>query len=194
MRIFLTLKAKLRRQPRKQRWAKQRLALVRIAVFAMLGTILFLSKQVLAFLPNVELVSTLTMVYTLVYRRQALIPIFLFILMQGVVAGFGLWWVPYFYLWPFLWGVTMLLPGKLPPKLAKPVYAVVCGLFGMAYGTLYAPFQTLVFFGGDWSKTPAWIIAGLPWDAVHALGNFSLGLLIVPLETLLRRLEKGLQR
>lgn len=167
---------------------------MRIAVFAMLGTILFLSKQVLAFLPNVELVSTLTMVYTLVYRRQALIPIFLFILMQGVVAGFGLWWVPYFYLWPFLWGVTMLLPRKLPPKLAKPVYAVVCGLFGLAFGTLYAPFQTFAFFGGDWSKTPAWIIAGLPWDAVHALGNFSLGLLIVPLETLLRRLEKGLQR
>lgn len=194
MRIFLTLKTKFRRGSRTQRWAKQKLALVRIAVFAMLGTIMFLSKQMLEALPNVELVSTLTMVYTLVYRRQALIPIFLFILMEGVLWGFGLWWFPYLYLWPFLWGVTMLLPGKLPPKLAKPVYAVVCGLFGLAFGTLYAPFQTFAFFGGDWSKTPAWIIAGLPWDAVHALGNFSLGLLIVPLETLLCRLEKGLQR
>ena len=92
MHIFQALKSKFRRGSRTQRWAKQRLALVRIAVFAMLGTIMFLSKQVLEFLPNVELVSTLTMVYTLVYRRQALIPIFLFILMEGVLWGFGLWW------------------------------------------------------------------------------------------------------
>ena len=73
---------------------------MRIAVFALLGTIQFLSKQMLEALPNVELVSTLTMVYTLVYRRQALIPIFLFILMEGVLWGFGLWWFPYLYLWP----------------------------------------------------------------------------------------------
>ena len=167
---------------------------MRIAVFALLGTIQFLSKQMLEALPNVELVSTLTMVYTLVYRRQALIPIFLFILMEGVLWGFGLWWFPYLYLWPILWVVTMLLPRKLPLKLKTPVYAVVCGLFGLAYGTLYAPFQTFAFFGGDWSKTPAWILAGLPWDAVHALGNLALGLLTVPLVTLLRRLETGLHR
>ena len=160
----------------------------------MLGTILFLSKQLLEFLPNVELVSTLTMVYTLVYRRQALIPVYLFIFMEGVLAGFGLWWYPYLYLWLVLWGLTMLLPRQLPLWARVPVYAGVCGLFGLAYGSLYAPYQAAVFLGWDLKKTLAWIVAGLPWDVTHALGNLALGTLIVPLTELLRQLESRLDR
>lgn len=163
-----------------------------LLIFAMLGTLLYLSKWVLEGLPNVELVSTLVMVYTLVYRKQALIPIYLFVLLEGIYpAGFGLWWYPYLYLWLILWGLTMLLPKRMPPKLQVPVYAGVCALFGLAYGTLYAPFQSAVFLGWDLKKTLAWIAAGLPWDITHALGNLALGLLIVPLVTLLRRLDRS---
>lgn len=167
-----------------------RLDLRHVLIFAMLGTILFLSKQVLEFLPNVELVSALTMSYTLVYRRRALIPIAVFILMEGVLWGFAVWWIPYLYLWPLLWGATMLLPKRMPVKLQVPVYAGLCAWFGLCYGTLYAPFQALVFLGGDLKKTLAWIVAGLPWDLVHALGNLAMGLLIVPIVRLLRRLEQ----
>ena len=163
-------------------------------LFSMLGALMFLSKQALEFLPNVELISTLTMVYTLVYRRQALIPIFVFILLEGVLWGFSTWWIPYLYLWPVLWGVTMLLPERLPIRWGIPIYAVVCGLFGLAYGTLYAPFQAAVFLDWDLKKMLAWIVAGLPWDGIHALGNLALGTLIVPLSTLLRRLEARTQR
>lgn len=171
---------------------KSRLDLRHVILFSMLGTLQYLSKWVLEGLPNVELVSTLTMVYTLVYRKQALFPIFLFILLEGIYpAGFGLWWLPYLYLWPLLWGVTMLLPRELPEKVQVPVYALVCGLFGLAYGTLYAPFQCLAFLGGDLKKTMTWIGMGLPWDVIHGAGNLALGLLIVPLTNLLRRLEAG---
>ena len=160
-----------------------------LVIFAMLGTVQFLAKQVLETVPNVELVSTLTMVYTLVYRRRGLIPVFVFIFLEGLLWGFSLWWIPYLYLWPVLWGVTMLLPRRLPAWAQVPVYAGVCGLFGLAYGTLYAPFQLFAFLGGDLDKMLAWIAAGLPWDVNHALGNLALGTLIVPLTTLLRRLE-----
>ena len=172
--------------------AKPRLDLRHLIIFAMLGTIQFVSKQVLEALPNVELVSTLTMVYTLVYRRQALIPIYLFVFLEGLLAGFGLWWYPYLYLWAVLWGVTMLLPRRLPVWAQVPVYAGVCGLFGLAYGSLYAPYQLVVFLGGDLKKLLPWIAAGLPWDVTHALGNLALGTLIVPLAAILRRLEAGL--
>ena len=169
---------------------KSKLDLRHLIIFSMLGTLQYLSKWVLEGLPNVELVSTLTMVYTLVYRKQALFPIFLFILLEGIYpAGFGLWWYPYLYLWPLLWGVTMLLPRELPVKVQVPFYALVCGLFGLAYGTLYAPFQCLVFLGGDLKKTLTWIGLGLPWDVIHGVGNLALGLLIVPLRNLLLRLE-----
>lgn len=174
--------------------ARPRLALRQLIVFTMLGTILYISKQVLELLPNVELVSTLVMTYTLVYRRRALIPIALFVLMEGILWGFAAWWVPYLYLWPVLWAVTLLLPKRLPGWLRIPFYAGVCALFGLAYGSLYAPWQVIAFLGGDWSKAPAWILAGLPWDVVHAVGNLALGTLIVPLTDLLLGLERELGR
>ena len=156
----------------------------------MLGAIQFLSKQILEFLPNVELISTLTMVYTLVYRSKALIPIYLFVFLEGLLHGFSLWWYPYLYLWLVLWGVTMLLPRRLPVRVQVPLYMAVCGLFGLAYGSLYAPYQCLVFLKGDLHRMLLWIAAGLPWDLTHALGNLALGALIVPLRQLLQTLER----
>ena len=168
----------------------RRLDTVHLIIFPLLGVILYESKRLLEFLPNVELVSALTMVYTLVYRRWALIPIGIFIFLVGLlIAGFGLWWYPYLYLWLILWGVTMLLPRRMPLWLQAPVYILVCGLFGLAYGTLYAPFQCYAFLKGDWERTWAWIVIGFPWDVTHALGNLAAGTLILPLTLLLNRLE-----
>ena len=168
---------------------KPGLDLRHLIIFPMFAAIQFCSKQLLEPLPNVELVSTLTMVYTLVYRKWALIPIYLYAFLQGIFWGFPLWWVPYLYVWTVLWGVTMLLPKELPPRWGVPVYAGVCALFGMVYGTLWAPFHVIAFMGGDWSKMLPWIVAGLPWDLTHALGNLALGTLIVPLTRLLHSLE-----
>ena len=67
---------------------------------------------------------------------------------------------------------------------------LVCGLHGLAFGTLYAPAQALMF-GLSLKGTIAWIVAGLPWDAVHALGNLAAGTLIVPLSSLLNKIEKA---
>ena len=84
----------------------------------------------------------------------------------------------------------MLLPRNLSVKAQVPVYAIVCALHGLAYGTLYAPAQALLF-GYDLKTTLAWIAAGFPWDLVHAAGNLVAGLLIVPLAALLRKLERA---
>lgn len=170
-----------------------KLTIRELVTFALLGTLMFASKQVMEFLPNVHLLGVLTMVYTLVYRRKALYPIYICVGLQGLLAGFNLWWIPYLYLWAVLWGVTMLLPQNLSRRVAVPLYAIVCGAHGLLYGTLYAPAQA-VLFGLDFRGMLTWIAAGLPWDVVHGLGNLCLGLLIVPLVTLLRRLEKTAQR
>lgn len=148
---------------------------------------MFCSKILMEFLPNIHLLGMFTMVFTLVFRQKALIPIYVYVLMNGLYAGFNLWWVPYLYIWTILWGVTMLLPKAMPTKIACVVYPVVCCLHGLLYGTLYAPAQALMF-GLDLRQTIAWIIAGLPWDAVHGVGNLVAGLLILPLTALLRKL------
>ena len=65
-----------------------------ICIFAMLGTIMYISKIVMEALPNIHLLGVLTIVYTLVYRKRALIPIYIYVMMNGLLAGFNMWWIP----------------------------------------------------------------------------------------------------
>lgn len=141
------------------------------AVFSMLGAVMYCSKLLMEALPNIHLVGVLTMAYTLVYRKKALYPIYIFVLISGLLSGFSTWWVPYLYIWTVLWGVTMLLPKKLPRKAAPFICMAVCGLHGLFYGVLYAPVQAL-FFGLDFKGMLSWIAAGFTFDALHAAGNF----------------------
>lgn len=164
-----------------------RLSVPEIALYPMLGALMFVSKLLMECLPNIHLLGMLTMTYTLIFRKRALIPIYIFVLLNGLYAGFSLWWMPYLYLWTVLWGVTMLLPRNLPPRKARIVYPLVCCLHGLCFGTLYAPAQALMM-GLSFRAMLAWIAAGLPWDAVHALGNLAAGLLILPLSGLLTKL------
>ena len=110
---------------------------------------------------NIHLLGMFTMAYTVVYRRRALIPIYVYVLLNGIFCGFAAWWLPYLYLWAILWGVTMLLPRGLRPRLAVPMYMAVCGLHGLLFGTLYAPAQALLF-GLSFRQMLAWIVAGRP--------------------------------
>lgn len=157
-----------------------------LAVFAMLGAVMFCSKIIMEFLPNIHLLGMLTMTYTIVFRKKALIPIYIYVMLNGLYAGFNLWWVPYLYIWTILWAITMLLPKRMPRKLKCIVYPIVCCLHGIAFGTLYAPAQAAML-GLNFEQMIAWIIAGLPWDLIHGVGNFVAGLLILPLSELLKR-------
>lgn len=159
-----------------------------VAVFAMLGAIMYASKMLMEIAPNVHLIGTFVIAFTLVYGKKALYPIYVFVLLTGVYAGFAAWWVPYLYLWTILWGVTMLLPKNMPKKIKPFVYMTVCALHGLLYGILYAPAQAF-FFGLNLEGTIAWIMAGLPWDFVHGVSNFFCGMLILPIVRALRIAE-----
>ena len=167
---------------------KRRISVRDMAIFSMLGALMFCSKVIMDALPNIHLLGMFIMVYTLVYRTKALIPIYIFVFMTGLYGGFGLWWIPYLYIWTILWGVTMLLPRKMPRAVGMAVYPAVCCLHGLLYGVLYAPAQALIF-GLDLDGMLAWIAAGLPFDVMHGIGNLFAGLLILPLSSLLLRLE-----
>lgn len=160
-----------------------------VAVFGMLGAAMYASKLLMEFLPNVHLLGVFVVAITVVYRKKALYPIYLYVLVNGLFAGFALWWVPYLYLWIVLWGAVMLLPRRMPPRVRPLVYMAVCAGHGFLFGTLYAPAQALLF-GLDFKGMLAWIVAGLPWDFVHGVSNFFCGVLIVPLISVLRLADK----
>ena len=154
----------------------------------MLGTLMYCSKVIMSVLPNIHLLGMLTMTYTVVYRAKALIPIYIYVMLDGLFSGFNFWWLPYVYIWTILWAITMLLPKKMSLKIAGIVYPIICALHGFAFGTLYAPAQALMF-GLNFEQTIAWIIAGIPFDAIHGVSNIFTGMLVVPFSELMKKLS-----
>lgn len=160
-------------------------------VFGMLGGVMYASKLIMEALPNIHLLGVLVIAFTIVYRKKALYPIYIYVLLNGILCGFAAWWIPYLYLWTILWGAVMLLPAKMPGKLRPLVYMSVCAAHGFLFGTLYAPVQALIY-GLSFKGMTAWIIAGLPFDFIHGISNFCCGILIMPIVTVLRHAEYGM--
>ena len=164
-----------------------------VAVFGMLGAVMYVPKVIMEVAPNVHLLGVFVIAYTVVYGKKALYPIYIYVFLNGIFSGFATWWIPYLYIWTVLWGVVMLLPKQMPKKIRPLVYMVVCAMHGFLFGTLYAPAQALSY-GLSFEGLIAWIIAGLPWDFIHGVSNFICGLLIMPIVSILRRLERSPER
>ena len=159
----------------------------------MLGTVMFCSKVIMEVVPNIHLLGMFTVTYTAVFRWKALIPIYIYVMLNGLYAGFATWWMPYLYIWAVLWGMAMLIPRRTPRKIKKFVYPAVCALHGFAFGILYAPGQAILY-GMNMRQTVLWIIAGLPWDVLHGIGNLFAGILILPLSELIAKLMERQKR
>ena len=152
-------------------------------MLSMLGALLFATQVAMAALPNVNIVSVLIIVYTLVYGRKALYPIYLFVLLEGLFYGFGIWWVMYLYVWAIL-AVIVWIFRDMRSAFG---WAVIAGLFGLCFGFLCSfPY----FFTGGVTAMIAWWISGIPSDITHCISNFALTwVLFKPLYSSLSRLE-----
>lgn len=167
-----------------------KLTIREIAVFGMLGAVMYVSKMIMELIPNVHLLATFIVAFTIVYRQKALYPIYVYVFLNGLFSGFAAWWIPYLYVWTVLWAFVMVLPKKMPRKAEPFVYMAVCAAHGFLFGTLYAPAQAIIF-GLSFQGMIAWILAGLPWDFMHGMSNFFCGALILPLVSALRFAEKN---
>ena len=161
-----------------------------LVIFAVLGAIIFISYIALYGIPNVGFIGMLIATYTITYRVKALIPMYVYIALYGVFFGF-VTMIPFLFVWLPLWGMFMIA-GKfnLSVKVKVPLFMVLCALHGLSFGTLYAPFSSLLFgIPFRFQTLLAWVIAGLKFDITHALGNLAAGVLIVPLSMLLIKLN-----
>ncbi len=156
----------------------------KITRIALLSAILYVSKVALEFLPNVELVSLLTILYTLVFGKEAFLIVTVFNLFELIQWGFGTWWVSYLYVWPLLVLITLLLKKFIKEEFL--IWSVVSGLFGLIFGSLFA----IVYLPVDPAYALAYWISGLPWDVWHGVCNFVLMLVIgKPLYLLLKKVR-----
>lgn len=160
-----------------------------LILFGVLGGLVAVSKIALSFLPNIETVSLFIILFSLIYRKKALYIVFTFVIIMGLIYGFGLWWFGYLILWPILSITTYKLGSFISEKyLALAIYS---GTFGLLFGFFYAiPYG---LFGGLNAGLTYWI-AGIPYDIVHGVGNYFIMILLGErLFKLLNRLNKGFE-
>ena len=137
-----------------------------LILYSLLGTILFASQVVLNFLPNVELVSFLVIIYSLIYGKNAQVPILIFNMLMGLVYGFGPWLIGYFILWPLLSLMTIILRKFLLEKYLA--LAIFSAIYGLIFGFLYA----IPYFFVSPSYAITYWISGIPYDIVHMISNY----------------------
>lgn len=167
-----------------------KLKLKDIVVLALLSALMCVGDFALEALPNVHLVGVLVVITTVVYRKYALLSVYVYVFIQGLIGGFSLWWTAYIYMWAVLWLGIMLIPQKTPKKIKYIIYTVICSAHGFLFGTLYAPMQALIF-GLDFKGTLAWIAAGFYFDIIHGISNLVLGgALIYPMVKILNQTSK----
>ena len=167
---------------------KARNRLVLLSLFAMYGGLMYVSKYIMEGLPNIHPLTMLIVTFTVVYGIKALIPIYVYVFIDGLYEGFNLWWMPYLYLWAVQCLITLLIPRRIPDKIAAVVYPLLCAILGLSFGVMYAPAQAIMF-KYSFEQTIAWISSGLVFDLLHMGGNFAMGLLVLPLSKLIKKLH-----
>lgn len=158
-----------------------------LAALGMMVALMEVSKRALDFLPNIELISFLTIVFTLFYGWKTLAAVFAFTAIECAWFGIGTWSIAYLYVWPILVVLVMALKGA--GRRNPLFYAILSGAFGLVFGWLCSLY-TLLAFGP--ATQFAWWVAGIPYDITHCLGNFFICLaLFVPVTRLMDRLLPG---
>ena len=161
---------------------KKPLNIREVALFGILAALTFGAKVAMSFLPNIEPVSLMVMLYAVVFGRKGLYPIYLYVLMEILFYGIQLWNINYLYVWAILFVAARFMKNSESPL----TWALLSGVFGLLFGALCAP---VYVFSGGVGFAVSWWVSGIPFDLMHCAGNFVMALvLFLPLKKLLTRL------
>ena len=159
-----------------------------LALFSVLGALTFAAKYVMAVLPNIEPVSLMVMLFAVVFGKKCLYPVYLYVAMEILFFGLGLWNINYLYVWAVLAAAAYVLR-DMDSALG---WAMVSGVFGLLFGALCGIVD--IFIGGVPYAITKWI-SGIPFDIMHCAGNFAIALLLFkPMRQLTERLYGKMQR
>lgn len=165
-----------------------KISALRIVRIGLLGAILFISQIALSFIPNAELVSCLTILFTLAFGPETFVSVTIFSLLEGFLYGFGLWVISYLYVWPILVLLTLLLKKFFQDDFI--MWATLSTIFGLVFGAFFA----IAYIPIDPSYALSYWIAGLPWDVWHAIANCVIMLVLYkPISAVLKRCKREIK-
>ncbi len=142
-----------------------------LALFSMLGALTFAAKYGMSFLPNIEPVSLMVMLFAVVFGRKCLYPVYLYVAMEVLFYGIGIWNINYLYIW-----AVLAVAAYLARNMTHPLgWALLSGTYGLLFGALCGIVD--VFIGGVPYAVAKWV-TGIPFDILHCAGNFVIALLL----------------
>lgn len=150
-----------------------------ITLVALFSALTVSGRLLLAFIPNVQPVTSLIILFTLLLGiRYGMVEAILVIVLSNLFLGFGIW--TFGQILGYI--VIVLLVGLLiRPNFKKIPFSVMI-LFAAAMGFLYGFIQALFqipFFG--WGYFVAYYVSGLLFDVYHAVGNAIFYVILAPL-------------
>ncbi len=153
-----------------------------LTLFGVLGALTFAAKYAMSFLPNIEPVSLMVMLFAVVFGKKCLYPTYLYVTMEVLFYGLGLWNINYLYIW-----AVLALGAYLLRSMEHPLaWAMLSGTFGLLFGALCGIVD--IFIGGPAYAVTKWV-SGIPFDIAHCIGNFGIALVLFkPLRTLMEKL------
>ncbi len=143
-----------------------------LCILALMGALIFASKVALASLPNININSVLIILTVIFFGWRSLYAVYLYVMLEGLIFGFSVWWVGYLYVWAILVIVAMILR----KNDSAVIWAVVAAVYGLVFGLL----MYLEYFAinGGWEMFFAMWVAGIPYDLTHCIGNFVFTLIL----------------
>jgi energy-coupling factor transport system substrate-specific component len=159
-----------------------------MCLFGMLGALTFAAKYAMSALPNIEPVSLMVMLFAVTFGIKALFPIYLYVGMEILFFGLGLWNFNYLYIWAIL-AVMAWFVRRMEHPLG---WAMLSGVYGLLFGLLCAPVDAVI---GGFAYAGAKWVSGIPFDLAHCAGNFVIALLLFkPMRKLLCKLNQRMPR
>ena len=156
-----------------------------LAILGMMVAALEAVKRALDFLPNVELVTLLFIVFTLYYGRKTLLAALTFTLLETFFWGVHNWVIMYLYIWPLL----ILIVHYTRKHAGHFFYCMLSAVFGLLFGAMCS--LPYLIAGGPGAAF-AWWIAGIPYDIIHCVSNFLLCLILYkPLTAAMNRIQNS---
>ena len=159
-----------------------------MVLFGLLGSMTFGAKYAMSLLPNIEPVSLCVMLYAVVFGRKWVYPVYLYVVLEILFYGLGIWNLNYLYTWAVL-AVAAYCLRNMEGTLG---WALLSGVFGLAFGALCGIVD--VFIGGFGYAAAKWV-TGIPFDIAHCIGNFVIALVLFkPMRTLMEKLYRNMKR
>ncbi len=144
----------------------------RVALVGIMAASLTVSKLVLSFIPNVEVVTLLSALYGFSFGHLGIMASFIFVVVETLIYGINIWVVEYLLYWPLV-ALVFAVFAKIGAK-SKCLFTFTAILLTFWFGIMTATVDQL-YFGGVtdtlFSRIFVYYLRGLPFYIAQIATN-----------------------